>query len=281
MSVFAEHIFIRNFKSIRQISMGDCARINLIIGKSNTGKSNILEALSLFSLPFLKENPKKKITGMIRCENLPELFHFGNTKDPILSVIGSSTCVVKFNQDETISVETNEGIKPQKYQVDKNLKLRLDRKEFEYPAIKRYIFPEKAIPGKRRVNYPIPPNGLHQINPESSKSETERRINFFRTVISSNTDSILVLEEPDAHCFLPFTTQITQEMIRNRENQYFLSTYSPFIIHDLLENADYELAIFKTDFVDFETVIHKLSDDVLNDLYQKGVELFTNSKDDL
>ncbi len=102
MSVFVDHIFIRNFKSIRLISLENCARINLLIGKPNTGKSNILEALSLFSLPFLKENPKKKITRMIRCENLPELYHFGNTKDPILAVMGASTCVVKFNQVETI-----------------------------------------------------------------------------------------------------------------------------------------------------------------------------------
>src|SRR5258705_9237969 len=151
MSVFIENIFIRNFKSIRQISLENCARINLFIGKPNTGKSNLLEALSLFSLPFLKENPNRKITRMIRCENLSELFHFGNTKDPILAVMDASTCVVKFNQDEALTVEANNGVKQHIYQVDKSLKVRFDRGKFEFPKVKRYILPDKTILGKRRV----------------------------------------------------------------------------------------------------------------------------------
>ena len=274
MSIFVDHIFIRNFKSIRQISFENCARINLLVGKPNSGKSNILEALSLFSLPFLKENQKRKITRMIRCENLSELYHFGNTKDPILVVMGASTCVVEFNLDETISVESNNGVRPHIYQVDKNLKVRFDRIKFEYPAVKRYIFPDKTISNKRNVNYPIPPDGRHFKNEPINSSETDQRLNFFRTVINSNTDSILLLEEPESNCFIPLTTQITQEMISNHENQYFLSTYSPFMIHDLLENAGNELAIFEVDRVDFETVVRRLSEDDLNDLFQKGVDLF-------
>jgi AAA15 family ATPase/GTPase len=277
MSVFAEQIFIRNFKSIRQVSLENCARINLIIGKPNTGKSNILEALSLFSLPFLKENTKKKITRLIRCENLPELFHLGNIKDPILTVMGVLTCVVKYNEDETVTVETNDAVRPHKYRVDKSLKFLQDRNQFESPVVKRYIFPGKTIFKKHQLSYPIPPYGFNLTNPENSQSETIKRIDFYKAVIKSNRDSILLFEEPDAHCFLPFTTQITKEMIQRRENQYFLSTYSPFMINDLLENAGHEMAIFKVDLVDFETVIRRLSEEELNEIYQKGVDMFTNS----
>ena len=39
---------IRNFKSIKQLKL-DCKRINILIGEPNTGKSNILEALGIFS----------------------------------------------------------------------------------------------------------------------------------------------------------------------------------------------------------------------------------------
>lgn len=39
---------IRNFKSIKDLEL-DCKRINLFIGKPNTGKSNILETLELLS----------------------------------------------------------------------------------------------------------------------------------------------------------------------------------------------------------------------------------------
>jgi AAA15 family ATPase/GTPase len=281
MSVFAEHIFIRNFKSVRQLSLENCARMNLIVGRPNSGKSNILEALSLFSLPFLKGNKSGKITEMIRCENLSELFHFGNTKDPILSVMGASTCVVRLDDGQNLSVETNDGVKQQKYLVSKSLKFRPVSNRFEFPVVKRYIFPEKTIFRKRNLNFPIPPHGRNLKNQETSASGTEPRVNFFKTVINLNKNSILLFEEPDANCFLPFTTQISQEMIHNRENQYFLTTYSPFMIHDLLENAGYELAIFETSLVDFETVIRRLSEDELNKLYQKGIDLFTNTEGNL
>ena len=59
MSDFIDHIHISNFKSIRESEISDCKRINLIIGRPNVGKSNILESLSLFSTPYLTENTSK------------------------------------------------------------------------------------------------------------------------------------------------------------------------------------------------------------------------------
>lgn len=41
---------IENFKSIKTLELKP-KRINLFVGKPNAGKSNILEALSLFSIP--------------------------------------------------------------------------------------------------------------------------------------------------------------------------------------------------------------------------------------
>jgi hypothetical protein len=65
-------------------------------------------------------------------------------------------------------------------------------------------------------------------------------------------------------------------MIANTSNQYFMTTYSPFMINDLLENAGKELAIFKVHLVNHETVIHRLAENELDDLFQKGVDLFTS-----
>ncbi|HZZ74368.1 MAG TPA: AAA family ATPase [Puia sp.] len=276
MSDFIGNISIVNFKSIRQAYLENCARINLIIGKLNSGKSNILEALSLFSLPFLRESRAKKITQMIRCENLSELFHFGNTEDSIFVVMDALSCVVKYNPDKSLAVETNNGANQHIYQIDKNLRFRSDRSKSEKPVVKRYIFPGKTIFAGRHLNFQMPPYGLNNINPERSQSETIKRIDFFKAVIGSNKDSILLFEEPEAHCFLPFTTQITQEMIANTRNQYFMTTYSPFMINNLLENAGKELAIFKVHLVNHETVIHRLAENELDDLFQKGVDLFTS-----
>lgn len=67
------NIEIKNFKSIRHIKIDDCRRINVFIGYPNTGKSNILEALSLFSIDQSNFN----FPAYIRVENLTTLFHNG------------------------------------------------------------------------------------------------------------------------------------------------------------------------------------------------------------
>ncbi|WP_176159657.1 AAA family ATPase [Prosthecobacter debontii] len=48
---------IRNFKSIRELDL-DCRRVNVFIGEPNVGKTNILEALSLWSFGTLCEIKK-------------------------------------------------------------------------------------------------------------------------------------------------------------------------------------------------------------------------------
>jgi hypothetical protein len=60
---------IQNFKSIRYLQM-DCRRVNLFIGEPNTGKSNILEALGLFSVPHTWE-----IRDFVRMESMDDLFY--------------------------------------------------------------------------------------------------------------------------------------------------------------------------------------------------------------
>src|SRR5271169_1576888 len=79
MTNFIDRIGIENFKSIQSCQITGCKRINLFIGRPNVGKSNILEALSLFSIPFLRENISKKLSDLIRLENEAELFYNGNT----------------------------------------------------------------------------------------------------------------------------------------------------------------------------------------------------------
>ncbi|WP_375444890.1 AAA family ATPase [uncultured Fibrella sp.] len=76
MDHFIDQIEIKNFKSIRDLKLTGFKRINLFIGRPNVGKSNMLEALSLFSLPYVWGG-SKKFTDIIRLQNLRELFHSG------------------------------------------------------------------------------------------------------------------------------------------------------------------------------------------------------------
>ena len=61
------HLEIENFKSVKHIEL-DCKRINIFIGEPNTGKSNILESLGIFSIPY------GEIRDFVRFESLSNLF---------------------------------------------------------------------------------------------------------------------------------------------------------------------------------------------------------------
>lgn len=80
MPQFIQNIQIKNFKSAKNVRFEDCKRINLLIGRPNVGKSNLLEALSIFYLPFLKYLKKKDLQQFVRVENISELFCNGNVE---------------------------------------------------------------------------------------------------------------------------------------------------------------------------------------------------------
>jgi AAA15 family ATPase/GTPase len=69
-----KNISIKNFKSIKDLEF-KAKRINLFIGKPNTGKSNILEALGIFMFSFLsREFLSEKLKILVRLERAIDLF---------------------------------------------------------------------------------------------------------------------------------------------------------------------------------------------------------------
>lgn len=71
---FIDNIEIKNFKSIRHQKIEGCKRINVFVGHPNTGKSNIIEALSLFSI----NEDNLNFCDFVRIEKLTTLFYDGD-----------------------------------------------------------------------------------------------------------------------------------------------------------------------------------------------------------
>ena len=69
---------IKNFKSIKDLSL-DCRKINIFIGEPNAGKSNILEALGLFSFAAYG----KELKEFVRYEKIINLFFDNEISNPI------------------------------------------------------------------------------------------------------------------------------------------------------------------------------------------------------
>jgi hypothetical protein len=78
--------------------------------------------------------------------------------------------------------------------------------------------------------------------------------------------------------FRPYISYITQEMIFKVDNQYFLATPSPFKLNDLLENPRDELAIFMLNYEERQTIVRQPSAGELHEIYQHGVDLFSNNE---
>jgi len=112
--------------------------------------------------------------------------------------------------------------------------------------------------------------------PFNSMADTLQRIVFFKAAIASNTNSILLFEEPEAHCFPPYIAHITQEIIAAQTNQFFIATHSPYVLNAFLEQSRDELAVFIVDYRDGQTVINRLTDAELNEVYDYGIDVFFN-----
>jgi AAA15 family ATPase/GTPase len=355
MANFFNSVRITNFKSLKDVTLSDCKRINLLIGRPNVGKSNILEAIGLFSLPYFKYNKSKKLTQFVRLENIAELFFDGDVEKGIVIKTDNSSCIVRYLKSEgeiqfEIELKQFDVAMPETgiRELDE-LKEIFERKESYLIAIdsrlncllkskvnrhqqsktKLYKFPQSTVAYK--ANYsgffcqPLtPPNGANLFDviqhyklennlsalfveyglkllfdktnntlrimktlkegnamvsfPYSSIADTLQRIIFFKTAIASNKDSILLFEEPEAHCFPPYITHIAKEIISSESNQFFIATHSPYILDAFLENARVDLAIFMADFKDGQTFIKRLTDAELNDVYEYGLDLFFNSE---
>jgi AAA15 family ATPase/GTPase len=361
MNTFFNTVHITNFKSLKDVTLSDCKRINLLIGKPNVGKSNILEAIGLFSLPYFNINGITKLTDYIRLESFEEIFFDGNIKEKIIIKTDDGRhCIVTYQdtslvreQDETkfmpienlhfnINLKKDDSSSSSMFPFYANhIKVvnnlyngfdiycpssgDLDKRSYWSLIVKYYKFPQNYLLNKS-LGYSllIPPYGINLLEavqkngldkelssffdeyglklmldktnntlrvmkllkednaivsfPYGSIADTLQRVIFFKTAIASNKDSIILFEEPEAHCFPPYIRYITQEIIESESNQFFIATHSPYVLDDFLKYQRDDVAIFMADFRDGQTVIKRLTDNQVNDVYEYGIDLFFNSE---
>ncbi len=324
MENFISHIDIQNFKSIRDCEIHGCKRINLFIGRPNVGKSNIIEALSLFSIPYLKENNSKKLSNLIRLENETELFYNGEYDQETFINTNIGRCTLEYHPKENLRAFLHFAGETYGAKIDDKLMVSaLSTKSDFQTNIKRYNYKADITYRKKHSKYLIPPFGINLLSiienysslkkdvmdfftkykieiafdkssqtikilqknkdgifliPYNSIADTLQRIIFYKAAIISNNESILLFEEPEAHSFPPYMTHLTQEMIHKKDNQYFIATHSPFILNDLLENAQNELAVFNVNYEQQQTTVRQLTRNELHEVLQNGVDLFTNNE---
>jgi AAA15 family ATPase/GTPase len=324
-----KYIHIQNFKSIYDLNLEDCRRINLFIGYPNVGKSNVLEALGLFSLPYLNEG--ENLNKFIRVENKNELFF--DTKMSSCHVTDDIS-TAEFRADSSFVIKHEHlGYEKQFFLSPKlNLTKRADSninddENYWRGNVKRYTFTANQNWISDNDLALLPPYGENLINvlsynpnvaevkawmkkefvkfgleyvldktsnslkiqrrlgndeifqlPYSSIADTLQRIIFYKTAIASNSDSVLLFEEPEAHAFPPYIKTITQDIIDSESNQFFIVTHSPVIVNAFMEyeKVRRETAIYLFDFKNNQTTVKRLTDKEMDEIYNYGEDLFFN-----
>jgi AAA15 family ATPase/GTPase len=111
-------------------------------------------------------------------------------------------------------------------------------------------------------------------------ADTLQRLFFYQAAIASNKSTVLLFEEPEAHMFSPYISKFTADIIHDENNnQFFLTTHSPFVLNDLMEELkEDQLAIYAVGYKKEagETMVRKMTDDEISDIYQYGIDVFFN-----
>lgn len=314
-------VSIKNFKSVKSVTLSDCRRINVLIGRPNVGKSNILEALALFDVPYMVNTSNKSLKNLVRIENTADLFHNGISTAPIEVVADDNSLTVSRNTNNGLSVDISVRNEFSKYTFSPSLTLSTKKDPAVLPGILAYFFPKQIIPESSNIGFLLPPSGANLMEtvanlpalksglatlfhayglkmmfdsgsqeikamrengldmflvPFSSLADSLQRLIFYKAAIESNTDKVICFEEPEAHTFPPYISNIVNDIISGDSNQFFITTHSPYVLNSLLESAGDGLAVYVVDMENNKTVVRRLTDEELQNAYDNGMDMFYN-----
>lgn len=117
-------------------------------------------------------------------------------------------------------------------------------------------------------------NGLVYSLPYSMVADTLQRMILYIAAINSNKGSVLLFEEPEAHAFPPYVKMLADYIALDCENQYFITTHSPYLLQTLAREIDADVAVFVVDIVNHETVARRIEGASFQRLLDAGSSVF-------
>ncbi|MGI0011059.1 MAG: AAA family ATPase [Nitrosopumilaceae archaeon] len=223
---------IKNFKSIKHLKL-DCKRVNVFIGKPNTGKSNLLESVGIFSLPYVRE----KLNDIVRFENMTNLFHDQDLSQNIEITTDAFSTQIRFQNGKFKATHVAENRHTSEFYLDYEGKLQPGGSTTSLVKFYRFAILDKFA--RQESDFLLPPKGEnllqilltnkdlrrvvadlfgeyglkivlkpqeHKIetqkeiddiiisSPYSLVSDTLQRVVFYLVVIETNKDSTIIFE---------------------------------------------------------------------------------------
>jgi len=318
---YIKSVSIKNFKSVKSVTLSDCRRINVLIGRPNVGKSNILEALALFDVPYMVNTSTKSLKNLVRIENTADLFHNGVSTAPAEVWADNNSLNVSRSANNGLYVDVSVQGEVSRYSFTSSLTLSTKKDPTVLPGILAYFFPRQFVSESSNIGFLLPPSGANLMDtvaklpalkaglaelfhgyglkmmfdsgsqeikamrengldmflvPFSSLADSLQRLIFYKTAIESNTGKVICFEEPEAHTFPPYISNVVNDIISAESNQFFITTHSPYVMSSLLESAGDDLTVYVVDMEAGATIIRRLSEQQLQDAYDNGMDMFYN-----
>ena len=314
-----KNIEIKNFKSIRHATIEDCRRVNVFIGYPNVGKSNILEALSVLQFAkqtyvidlhhLCRHDSKSEIffEGNIREDAIIAYNNFELVQIHYESEISGPSISTQreFNKEQKLwSHVSYPEINVLKYQFILNssnqnvvthkhlqspygenlfsvVATNLELRKFFNELLKNYglrLIVDR-IKNSLLLQKEVTEDSVFQLS-YVQIADTLQRLFFYKAAILTNENSVLLFEEPEAHMYPPYISKFTGDvMYDENNNQFFITTHSPFVLNDFMEQLKPEdLAIYLVSYKNEtgETIINKMSDEDMHEAAQFGYDFFLN-----
>ena len=106
----------------------------------------------------------------------------------------------------------------------------------------------------KKINLSRFQDGVLISQPFYNVADTLQRVLFFSAIIDSNTDSTILLDEPDVYLFPKYTKHLAERIAKYNTNQFFFTTHNPYFLQTLAEKTpESDLRIFLTYYEDFQT----------------------------
>jgi len=292
-----KNIEIKNFKSIRHQTIDDCRRINVFIGYPNVGKSNILEALGLFSVNKIGVN----FNDFVRIEKLTTFFFDGYIENNVEVIINSIDRIVGKYANGTLNL-TNE------YDREKYGFENVDKSEFSLNRLEANEICSYSVEELGRVTGFKSSNGIKLKNEDSIievlKFDFKKSIKFisgsgwrFSHPFGENIFSVIsenrLIKKEVKEIFLPNNLELLFDsreqvftILKRTEAGIFTIPYE--LIADtlqrlifyktaILSNKDKVLLFEEPEAHMFPPYISKLTSDIVNDENNNQFFLATHS----
>lgn len=261
MANWIHDIEIKNFKSIRHAKIEDCRRINVFIGYPNTGKSNILEALSVIQVTKFGA---KNLHDFFRFEDAAELFFQANTREAsIISLNRAQSIFTQYVVNGGVSFRAAEylpdatflpinapdtimelvDVYRYTFSIGRNINEAVTYKHLQSPFGENlFLMLREHHQLRKAVNDVLGDYGLRLLIdktknelrllksidedsifqlPYTLLADTIQRLIFFQTAVNTNKEAVLLFEEPEAHMFPPYIGRFMSDMMYDGNNNQF------------------------------------------------------------